>query len=302
MTTSPIAEEIVLETPLGQLAGLRWKNEGAPPVLCVHGWLDNAASFVPLAENLAGLDIVALDLPGHGLSEHRHHTARYHFIDYLWDVDAALNALAWESCHLIGHSMGGGVSTLYSAASPTHVRSVVVLDGLGPMSNTAADTAKRLRKSMTKMRRERNPLRPYDSIEEMVNARRTGSDLSADAARLLCERSARHVGKHFYWRTDPALNWVSPIILTEEQVLDCLRYVEAPLLSWGATPFTSWYSQDKVRACQAAIQHGRHETIEGHHHFHMDAPEKIAETIRSFILQNDQTPSQRENHDQPDQH
>ena len=164
MTYAPIAEEIVLETPLGQLAGLRWKNEGAPPVLCVHGWLDNAASFVPLAENLAGLDIVALDLPGHGLSEHRHHTARYHFIDYLWDVDAALNALAWESCHLIGHSMGGGVSTLYSAASPTHVRSVVVLDGLGPMSNTAADTAKRLRKSMTKMRRERNPLRPYDSI------------------------------------------------------------------------------------------------------------------------------------------
>ena len=291
MTTSPIAEEIVLETPLGQLAGLRWKNEGAPPVLCVHGWLDNAASFLPLAEDLTGLDIVALDLPGHGLSEHRHHTARYHFIDYLWDVDAALNALAWESCHIIGHSMGGGVSALYSAASPAHVRSVVVLDGLGPMSSTAADTAMRLRKSMTVMRRERNPLRSYDSIEEMVRARREVSDLSADAARLLCERSARHVGKHFYWRTDPALNWVSPIILTDEQVLDCLRSIQAPLLSWGATPFDSWYSEEKVRARKAAIQHGRHETIEGHHHFHMDAPEKIAETIRSFILENDQTPS-----------
>ncbi len=301
MAKSPIGEEIILETPLGQLAGLCWKNEGAAPVLCVHGWLDNAASFLPLAEELSDLDIVALDLPGHGLSEHRHHTARYHFIDYLWDVDAALSALAWESCHLIGHSMGGGVSALYSAASPAHVRSVVVLDGLGPMSNTAADTAMRLRKSMAEMRRERNPLRPYDSIEEMVSARRKVSDLSADAARLLCERSARHVGKHFYWRTDPALNWVSPIILTEEQVLDCLRNIEAPLLSWVATPFASWYSQDKVRACQAAIQHGRHETIGGHHHFHMDAPEKIAETIRSFILENDQTPSQRENHDQPDQ-
>jgi len=104
------AEEILLETPLGQLAGLRWKTKGAPPVLCLHGWLDNANSFLPLAEHMTGLDIVALDLSGHGLSEHRHHTARYHFIDYLWDVDAALTALGWESCHLIGHSMGGGVS------------------------------------------------------------------------------------------------------------------------------------------------------------------------------------------------
>jgi len=294
-------EEILLETPLGQLAGLRWKTEGAPPVLCLHGWLDNAASFLPLAEHLTGLDIVALDLPGHGLSEHRHHTARYHFIDYLWDVDAALTALGWESCHIVGHSMGGGVSTLYSAASPAHVRSVVVLDGLGPISSTGADTAKRLRKSMTVMRKERNPLRPYDSIEDMVRVRLGVSDLSVDAARLLCERAARHVGKHFYWRTDPALNWVSPIILTDEQVVDCLRNIEAPLLSWIATPFASWYSKDKVRACQAATRHGRHETIEGHHHFHMDVPEKIAGVIQSFILANDQIPSQRERYEQPDQ-
>ena len=295
------AEEILLETPLGQLAGLRWKTEGAPPVLCLHGWLDNANSFLPLAEHLTGLDIVALDLSGHGLSEHRHHTARYHFIDYLGDVDAALTALGWESCHIIGHSMGGGVSTLYSAASPAHVRSVVMLDGLGPISSTGEGTALRLRKSMTVMRKERNPLRPYDSIDEMVRARLGVSDLSIDAARLLCERSARPVGKHFYWRTDPALNWVSPIVLTDEQVLDCLHNIEAPLLSWMATPIASWHSEDKIRVRQAAAQHGRHETVEGGHHFHMDLPEKIAETIQSFILENDQTPSQRAHDEHPDQ-
>jgi len=295
------AEEILLDTPLGQLAGLRWKTEGAPSVMCLHGWLDNAASFLPLAEHLTGLDIVALDLPGHGLSEHRHHTARYHLIDYLWDVDAALTALGWDSCHIIGHSMGGGVSTLYSAASPAHVRSVVVLDGLGPISSTGIGTAKRLRKSMTVMRRERNPLRPYDSIDEMMEARLGVSDLSIDAARLLCERSARHVGKHFYWRTDPALNWVSPIILTDEQILDCLQNIEAPVLSWIAMPLASWYSEEKLRARQAATQHGRHETIEGHHHFHMDVPEKIAETIRSFILANNRAPIQREQNEQSDQ-
>lgn len=295
------AKEILLETPLGQLAGLRWKNEGAPPVLCLHGWLDNAASFLPLAEQLSGLDVVALDFPGHGLSEHRHHTARYHFIDYLWDVDAALTALGWESCHLIGHSMGGGVSTLYAAASPAHVRSVTVLDGLGPATSSTADTAMRLRKSMTVMRKDRNPLRPFDSIDEMVKARLGVLDLSADAARLLCKRSARLVGKHYYWRTDPALNWVSPIVLTHEQVLDCLHQIEAPLLSWIATPIAAWYSKDKIRACQAAIGHGQHKTIDGRHHFHMEEPEKIAGSIQSFIRVNDQTPNQGDHHEQPDQ-
>ncbi len=294
-------EEILLETPLGQLAGLRWKTDNAPPVLCLHGWLDNAASFMPLAEHLTGLDIVALDLPGHGLSEHRHHTARYHFIDYLWDVDAALKALGWESCHMVGHSMGGGVSSLYAAASPAHVRSVVLLDGLGPVTSAATDTAKRLRRSMTVLRNERNPLRPYDSIDEMVRARLGVSDLSVNAARLLCERSARRVGKHYYWRTDPALNWISPIVLTHEQVLDCLGHIEAPLLSWMATPLAGWSSEDKVLTCQEVTQHGRHETVEGHHHFHMDVPEKIAGMIQSFIMDNDQTSIQREQDEQSDQ-
>jgi pimeloyl-ACP methyl ester carboxylesterase len=97
------AEEIRLDAPLGQLAGLRWGSQGAAPVLCLHGWLDNAASFLPLAEQLDGLDLVALDFAGHGHSDHRHHTARYYLTEYLWDVEAAMDALGWESCHLMGH-------------------------------------------------------------------------------------------------------------------------------------------------------------------------------------------------------
>ena len=58
--------EIQLDTRQGRLAALGWRQAGLPRVLALHGWLDNAASFAPLAPLLHGLDLVALDLPGHG--------------------------------------------------------------------------------------------------------------------------------------------------------------------------------------------------------------------------------------------
>ncbi|KAG1587997.1 hypothetical protein G6F46_014705 [Rhizopus delemar] len=56
-----------LEVGGARVAGLRNHGEG-PRVLALHGWLDNAASFVPLAPHLSSLQLVAIDLPGHGHS------------------------------------------------------------------------------------------------------------------------------------------------------------------------------------------------------------------------------------------
>ena len=53
-----------------ELAALRF-NPGAPQrVLALHGWLDNAASFAPLAAAWPDCEIVALEFAGHGRSGH----------------------------------------------------------------------------------------------------------------------------------------------------------------------------------------------------------------------------------------
>jgi pimeloyl-ACP methyl ester carboxylesterase len=285
--------ELELDTTQGRLAGLGWRCAGAPRVLALHGWLDNAASFVPLAPLLGPMDLVALDLPGHGHSGHRHPTTRYHFIDYVFTIEAVLDALGWTDCHLLGHSMGAAVSVLYGAAAPERVRSMTLLDALGPIANDADRSAERLRRSLAWFRQGSSAPRRYRSIDEMVEARRKVSDLSAAAARLICERAARRDGEHVLWRSDPALTWVSAVVMTEEQVLDLLRHVEADTLTFQVTDDSPWISADRIDARKQALAHARHIALGGHHHFHMDEPATIAETMRAFILEHDLPPGER---------
>lgn len=284
------AGEIRLKTRAGEAALLHWpaREDGAPRVLCLHGWLDNAASFIPLAQHLAALDLFALDFPGHGHSDHRHPAARYAFSEYLFDVDAVLDALGWQDTNLLAHSMGGGVACIYASAAPERVRSIVVADGLGPVSNDPGDTARQLKKSLAWMREERRPLRRFESIDAMAEAREQGFlDISRDAARLICGRAARKVGEdgghQFVWRTDPALKWRSPMMFSEQQILDCLFHIEAPLLSFHAQPWSSAPGREWLKRRQAAVRHGAFRDVEGNHHFHMDKAEVIAPEIEAFI-------------------
>jgi len=271
--------------------------ESGPRVLCLHGWLDNAASFIPLAPLLNRLDLVALDLPGHGYSEHRHSSTRYHFIDYLFNVDAALDALGWEDCHFVGHSLGAAIASVYAAGSPERVRSLVLLDTLGPVSVTPEGTAARLRRSLSKNRLGASRTRKYPSVDQMVQARRAATGMSETAARLICERAARQVEGQYEWRSDPALNWVSSLMMTDEQAMDLLRHIEAPVLSFTATEDSPWASRSKMEARRQAMAHGTHINLEGHHHFHMDEPGRIAETIQEFIIEHDQ-PQRGDAHEQ----
>ena len=72
--------------PALSLAGWQQGPTQQKVTLCLHGWLDNADSFLPLSACLNELNLVAIDLPGHGLSQHRSLDAHYHFLDWIYDL------------------------------------------------------------------------------------------------------------------------------------------------------------------------------------------------------------------------
>ena len=258
-------------------------------MLCLHGWLDNAASFVPLACSLEGFDLLALDMAGHGLSSHRPESCRYYFTDYLFDLDAALQELAWDHCHLVGHSMGGGIASCYAAASPETVDRLVLLDSLGVITLPADQAAQQLRLSLASVRKTRSFLRPYDSVEDAIRARQTKSPLSDEAARLLCERSLERSGDHYRWRTDPRLNWRSPQLPGDGQALDLLAAIHAPALVITSQAMSAYFGEEMMHKRLAALAGCTHVINQGHHHFHMDDAENTGRRISEFLLQHDQS-------------
>lgn len=276
--------EFSLETRLGRFTGLAAREPGSPRLLCLHGWLDNAASFLPLAPLLEGLDVVALDLAGHGHSDPRPQRSQYHLIDNLWDLDAVLDALEWESCHLLGHSMGAAIAGFYAASAPSRVERMVLLDGIGPPASTPDQAVKRLRKSRISVLKHPRPVRAYDDVESAVQARLAASDLSPSAARLLCERALHRRDRQLQWRTDARLKWTTPVLLEESQVLVMLSAIEAPTLSILAEPRAEWLSAETAQKRFDALQDCRHISLPGHHHLHMETPEAVAGPVRSFLL------------------
>ncbi|HEY4298187.1 MAG TPA: alpha/beta hydrolase [Paraburkholderia sp.] len=97
----------------------RWPASGPmrATVALLHGLAEHAGRYAALAGrlNAAGIELVAIDLRGHGHAPGKRAYVK-RFDDYLLDAQALLDAAA-QSCaplFLMGHSMGGAVAALYA--------------------------------------------------------------------------------------------------------------------------------------------------------------------------------------------
>ena len=279
------ASPVTIPLGWGDLSALHWANPGAPKLLCLHGWLDNAASFVPLSGYLQDFDVLALDFAGHGFSNHRPPYCRYYISENVYDVDAALDYLEWDQCHVLGHSMGGAVACHYTAVAPERVQRLVSLDAVGIFTQDESKSGKQWRQSMQNVRQQRGFLRPYETVEQAMQARQKTAPLSDQAARLLCERSLEHNGDYYQWRTDQRLNWRSPQILSNAQAVSVLQSVEAPTLLINSSYINRYLSDEELASRYAAIADCTIKNNPGHHHFHMENPEEVGAIITQFLLQ-----------------
>ena len=124
-----LGEETEFEIFGRKMTAKLWGNPAGYPTLAIHGWLDNAGTFDRLAPLLSELNIIALDLAGHGKSDHRAPGVQYHHGDYVLDIMSLVETLGWSTFNLIGHSMGGQISSVIAATFPDRVNQAFMIDG-----------------------------------------------------------------------------------------------------------------------------------------------------------------------------
>lgn len=281
-------QEIDLQVSSGlTLSGLSWGADNTQKVLALHGWLDNAATYLNLAPVLAEhFHVVALDLSGHGRSHHKPIGVRYHLIDNVDDVIQAADALGWDEFYLMGHSMGAGISTYTAAAFQDRVTKLVLLEGIGTHATDPAQAPETLNKAVKDMMRAPNIKMPiYPDIAAAIKSRTSvvGS-ISESAAEMLCERGLKKVEGGYTWSSDPRLKMSSAIRLTEPLVEGFLKQINCPTLFVGAD-HGFWGNMPAIKNRLDLVENLQRVSLPGNHHHHLepDTFGAVAQSVLAFL-------------------
>jgi pimeloyl-ACP methyl ester carboxylesterase len=267
-----------------------WGDPAAPPVVMVHGWMDVSASFQFVVDCMARERLVlAPDWRGFGLTAGPAKADCYWFPDYLGDLDAVLDALLpGRAVDLVGHSMGGNVSTLYAGVRPARVRRLVNLEGFGMRAADAAQAPDRLRDWLDELRTPAR-MRDYDS-PEAVAARlvQTNPRLPMDKALWLAGHwSACTDAGRYALLGDAAHKLVNPYLYRVDEIVATWRRIEAPVLLVAASDRSEWHrfvETDEYRERLRAIPTLERASVEqAGHMLHHDQPDRVASLIEEFF-------------------
>ncbi|WP_444930122.1 alpha/beta fold hydrolase [Microbulbifer sp. SSSA002] len=278
--------EITLEFEHKSIAARQWGDPEGEPVIALHGWLDNCASFERLAPLLSGINLVAVDMPGHGRSYHRSLDANYNIWEEAEDILGAVHALGWRKFSILAHSRGAIAGVITAGAFPDRVKRLALIDGLVPPSSEDEKAPENLAKAIAQRARyAARKLRVYSTFDEAVEARKNGMfPLTEWAAQVLTERGTRAVEDGYMWSNDPRLMAASTAKLNEPQIRAYLSRLKMPVqLVLAEGGIAEMF--ERLRPVLEEFPAIKAREIPGSHHLHLEesGARGIAEWFGPFL-------------------
>ena len=281
-STAPIAER--LDCRGLELNLWRWPSDG-PTLVLHHGFLDHARAFDPVARRLnERFEVLCIDARGHGDSQRIGQGGYYYFQDYVADL---YDVIARFSPHapvvLVGHSMGGMVTSLFAGSFPDRVAALVSIEGAGPPAASIDSGPERMREWIEGVRtmRTREP-RTMESVAAAADRlRRTHPKLSPARAEELARHGTVAVGDRVAWKHDPLHRTRLPMPFLLDYTRAFWRNIRAPtLLVHGEHSGFAW-SREEDREPIAGAR--RLEIAGAGHMMHHDHPVTLADGILDFL-------------------
>ena len=274
-------------------------NVGAPAMVLLHGMRDHAGAMSRIADEFSDYRVLVPDLRGHGHSEH---TATYTMMHFIADLRALLAHFQLDRPILVGHSLGGHISWIFSATHPEMPSRLVLIDGLGPPNLAESFPASLLQQNWRS--HVDGLLDPASQRRAMANSSeaqrrlmQNNPRLDADWAQaLVAEGVEPHPDGGVRWRWDPFAQMVFSTF--PGQVAQTLfPLIEAPVqIVTGDQGIEYWARQrpdllerkadfDAANERRFALfRNARHAEIAGAGHMvNYDQPDELNRIIRRFV-------------------
>lgn len=269
-----------------------WGSPERQPILALHGWQDNAGSFDLLSPLIKNSSVLAIDLPGHGLSSWLPNGIPYDDATTILIIRKLKNHFGWKKVKFLGHSAGALTSFLYASFFPDETEFVIALDGLQyPPINVPQHTAlyAQTTDKFLALESKTTPIPSYQE-DEFVQRWIKGTNNSLDeiSVRILMIRGAKRKedGTIFFSR-DPRvkLNIPTRSIYTLEYLKELAKLIKCPyfVLRSSETVSDDEFSSDVVKIMENNSRGFTLISIPGTHHLHLTNYKGVAEFVNTFL-------------------
>jgi len=266
-----------------------WGSNGKPALILVHGGLDHARSWDWTARALRDdYHVYAIDLRGHGNSAWAP-GALYSVAEHVLDLSALCDIIGEFPLYIVGHSLGGIISLLYSGIYPDRVKKVVAVEGLGPppshrVHKPASDRYREWIESVRKL--ENRTPHSYPTLQEACARMK-------EANPFLTDEQAEHLTLHgTNWNADGSLIWkfdnyariFAPYGMNMEDMKQVLGNISCPaLLFWGKQ---SWAQDPEIDGRASVIRnHKLVKVDQAGHWVHHDQFEIFLNETKKFLAE-----------------
>ena len=277
MTTANPKEKHVTVNGV-RLRYLDWGSDGKMPLVCLHGHTGQAHIWDEFAEAMrSDYHVLTVDQRGHGESEWASTGyARDRFVE---DLAAFVDALDLKRFVLVGLSMGGWHSMLYTPDHQDRVERIIIVD-IAPEPDA----------EYLKARTARPPIPlEFPSLEAAVEWARQDDPWASDARlrRDTEDKVRQREDGRWVWKADTALfNYVLPDMTDPAHVArywKAFEAIECPLLEVRGLE-SKLVSDATIRRMEQVGKHFSSVDVAGAGHIvTIDKPQEFIEATRDFL-------------------
>lgn len=284
--------------PWGNVAGKWYGPDDVRPIVCLHGWQDNAGTFNTLIPLLPKLSYLAIDLPGHGLSSHLPPGMFYSAMNYIHTLNHIQRYYNWNQVSFCSHSMGAQISQLYASLYPDRCDLLICFDALmKPYTKSMDKLIEYIQKTGSEFllldqlnQSDREP--PTYTHEQIIDRWIKQTNMTQHAVENLMERGvfqSRNDPNRFYFSRDIRLKLMefAHTTIPENVQYKLMERITAPFLFIKANKTGKFIKRDvyqKIFDIFTAFN-PKFEWIEvlGGHHCHLSHPTVVSDHVSNFI-------------------